>query len=202
MSKRRTPRQERSRLLVDSVIEATTDLLSREAPISVRSIAKRAGVGIGSIYQYFSSRDGILGAVVDRFTEDNFALFEKLHAESDPHTLLEMGVDQLIGSYLIRPTLTRTALTTLHRMGWAVQLVAKRDEISRLMARRLQADLPGVPYEEIEQTVLIYNDICMGAVLFESHREPDDARRAAMRSELIALATGAFDELKRRSDSA
>ncbi|MFK7987426.1 MAG: TetR/AcrR family transcriptional regulator [Sandaracinaceae bacterium] len=201
MTTRRTPRQERSRLLVDSVVEATTDLLSRGAAVSVRSIAKRAGVGIGSIYQYFSSRDGIFGAVVDRFTDDNYALFEQLHAEPDVHAMLERGVDQLIRSYLDRPTLTQTALTTLHRMGWAVDLVAKRDEISRMLARRLHSELPGLPYEEVEGIVHLYADLCMGAVLLEAHREPNDARRAAMRTRLISLTTSAFDDLKRRSDS-
>ena len=65
---RRAPVQGRSRVTVDSIIEATARLLSAEgdAGATTERIAAKAGVSVGSLYQYFPSKSALLGAVVDR----------------------------------------------------------------------------------------------------------------------------------------
>ena len=100
---------------MDAVVEATFDLFRPgvEKDPSVRRIAERAGVGVGSIYEYFASREGVLDAVVDRFTEDNFARFEQRVQGGDApsaETLCLAILDEAIDVYLSRPALTRSAI--------------------------------------------------------------------------------------------
>jgi AcrR family transcriptional regulator len=68
---RRTPRQERSRQLVDAVREAGRLILEEEGPeaLTTTRIAERAGVSVGSLYQYFENREAILEAIYGEVLE-------------------------------------------------------------------------------------------------------------------------------------
>ncbi|MGL4279508.1 MAG: TetR/AcrR family transcriptional regulator [Albidovulum sp.] len=65
---RKTPRQGRSRATVEAILEAATRILEEEglAGLTTNRTAERAGVSIGSLYQYYPSRDAILAELVRR----------------------------------------------------------------------------------------------------------------------------------------
>ena len=53
---RKTPQQERSRALVDSILEAAARVLvERGADFNTNFVADAAGVSVGSVYQYFQN---------------------------------------------------------------------------------------------------------------------------------------------------
>ena len=80
LSPRRTPSQDRSRRTVERILEAATRVLSEHGydGASTNRIAKAAGVGNGSLYQYFPNKDAIVIAVLDRFAD---RLADRLGAE-------------------------------------------------------------------------------------------------------------------------
>ena len=65
---RKSASQERSRLTVDALLEATARVLVKEGydRASTNKIATTAGVSIGSLYQYFPSKEALVVAVIDR----------------------------------------------------------------------------------------------------------------------------------------
>ena len=69
---RKLASQERSRPTVDALLEATTRVLIKEGydRASTNRIAEVAGVSIGSLYQYFPSKEALVAAVVDRHTQE------------------------------------------------------------------------------------------------------------------------------------
>jgi AcrR family transcriptional regulator len=69
---RKSASQERSRLTVDALLEATTRILIKEGydRASTNRIAEVAGVSIGSLYQYFPSKEALVAAVIDRHTQE------------------------------------------------------------------------------------------------------------------------------------
>ena len=64
--------QKRSRLTVEALVEATARVLTKEGydRASTNKIAAIAGVSIGSLYQYFPSKEALVAAVIERHTQE------------------------------------------------------------------------------------------------------------------------------------
>src|SRR5260370_38447536 len=69
---RKLASQERSRSTVDALLEATARILVKEGydQASTNRIAEVAGVSIGSLYQYFPSKEALRAAGIDRHTQE------------------------------------------------------------------------------------------------------------------------------------
>lgn len=65
-SPRKKPLQARSKATVDAVLAAAAHILSRHGSLTTNAVAERAGVSIGSLYQYFPNKDAILVALIER----------------------------------------------------------------------------------------------------------------------------------------
>ena len=68
LNPRKRPQQRRSRVTIDSIFEATIQVLLANGldRITTIQIAERAGVSVGSLYQYFPNKNALLAAVVKR----------------------------------------------------------------------------------------------------------------------------------------
>lgn len=65
---RRKAKQDRSRETIDVILDAAAQVLIREGypRASTNRIAERAGVSVGTIYQYFGDKDQVFADLVDR----------------------------------------------------------------------------------------------------------------------------------------
>ena len=64
--------QDRSRATVDALIEATARILVAEGfdKASTNRIAEKAGVSVGSLYQYFPGKEALVAAVMERHNRE------------------------------------------------------------------------------------------------------------------------------------
>lgn len=67
-ARRRIPKQERSRALVDAILEAAERLVRARgvAAMTTPAVAELAGVSVGSLYQYFPSKHALVAALIER----------------------------------------------------------------------------------------------------------------------------------------
>jgi len=109
---RKKPVQSRSRATVGAVLEAAARVLEERglAGFNTNAVAVRAGVSIGSLYQYFPSKDAILVALMEQsmtmFSEDLSEAIDGAPGDSlaeDLKFMLQMG----LMSHLRRPNLMR-----------------------------------------------------------------------------------------------
>lgn len=63
---RRSPRQGRSKATVDAILEAATRILEAGETFTTNHVAARAGVSVGTLYQYFPDKAAILHALATR----------------------------------------------------------------------------------------------------------------------------------------
>jgi AcrR family transcriptional regulator len=113
-SPRKVPRQERSRLTVEAILDAAARVFERHgyAAGTTNRIAERAGVSIGSLYQYFPNKDAILVALVERHLEEGTAAAGPVLAalaEQRPPVEVAMRrlVEAMVALHRERPALHR-----------------------------------------------------------------------------------------------
>jgi len=99
---------------VDAILQAAIDLFAGEghARTTTNRIAERAGVSIGSLYQYFPHKDAILAALFERHEAAVAATVgQSVAALADPRVPLDRGVRGLIDGLCTvhdsQPKLTR-----------------------------------------------------------------------------------------------
>jgi len=61
---RKQPQQARSKLLVESVVQAAIEILeSNQSDLTVELVCERTGISAGSFYQYFPNKEAVLAEV-------------------------------------------------------------------------------------------------------------------------------------------
>lgn len=69
----------------DLLVAAAKDVLGQGGPnASLEAVAKQAGVGIGTLYRHFPTREDLFHAVFSREVEQLVAALERLEGASDP----------------------------------------------------------------------------------------------------------------------
>lgn len=69
LNPRKTPRQARASVTLEAILEATLQVLVVMGPgrLTTTRVAERAGVSVGSMYQYFPNKLALLYAVTERY---------------------------------------------------------------------------------------------------------------------------------------
>jgi AcrR family transcriptional regulator len=190
----RQPKQSRSKSVVGAVVTALEQLLDRAADgeeISMRTIAQRAGVGIGSVYDYFNGQEGLFGEFLERLTNHNFAKAQKwiddtdgLPLEQALHKIFEDG----FGLYLDSPRRTKAAIHFIARLGWVDPVIKERDRFATLLAARIRKGKPELDQVHTEATTRLVLDAAMGCILVELWRPTPDLKKR-----LFALVDATFE---------
>lgn len=114
--------QKRSHLTVNALLEATARILVREGfdKASTNRIAAVAGVSVGSLYQYFPSKEALVAALIDRHNQE---VMKSVRAELTEAVDLpiEQAVRKLvviaIKAHRIDPKLHRVLSEQIPRVG-------------------------------------------------------------------------------------
>ena len=77
---RKRPQQQRSRELVKALIDATAKVIQQQGldNTTTARIAEVAGVSVGSLYQYFGDKDGLIEALMESLADDIGAGLKRL----------------------------------------------------------------------------------------------------------------------------
>ncbi len=198
---RKEPAQGRSKAMVDAILEAAERILKKDEPerLDTNRIAEQAGASIGSLYQYFSSGDGILARLIERDLEKKEASFGALMQGLDDRPLPE-AVQAIIAAsadmFMAHPRLVRRMFVHAPRLSRMSTIIAHRKRIADLFARAMERrGVAAGPRASSAASVI--TDAVMGVfqmhVLRETRR--DDMRE--VEGELVELVLGYIERLKR-----
>jgi AcrR family transcriptional regulator len=110
---RKLPKQARSETTVEAILEAAAQVFERQgyAAGTTNRIAARAGVSIGSLYQYFPNKDAILVALVYRHLAESTAVLgphlERLSRGAHFDDVLPDIVNAMVVLHALAPGLHR-----------------------------------------------------------------------------------------------
>ena len=109
---RKTPRQRRSAELVEAIYEGGARILETEglAGLNTNRVAEVAGVSVGSLYQYFPSKEAIVAGLLRRSRQDLLDGMRQVLATCEGQSFEDI-VDRLLGvaarGQFDRPNLAR-----------------------------------------------------------------------------------------------
>lgn len=91
---RKSPVQARSTASVDAIIEATIQVLLEvgKERLTTTKVALRAGVSVGTLYQYFPNKSALLRATLKRHLDEVTNAVELVCIEQRGRTLREMAI--------------------------------------------------------------------------------------------------------------
>ncbi|NCH60782.1 TetR/AcrR family transcriptional regulator [Cronobacter dublinensis] len=179
---RKLPRQARSRALVEAIIEATARIFERAGPAActTNAVAEKAGVSIGSLYQYFPNRLALTAALVARERGQLVAAFSAAATRPAAQERLSAMIHAAVAYDFARPALAaaldgeeaapafaphqQETLAALHRCVMAAighdetaawDVIALAQGMIAMAARRSESDGPALA-RRIERAVFGY----------------------------------------------
>lgn len=191
---RKTPRQSRARDTVEVILAAATRILEREggARLTTNAVAERAGISVGSLYEYFPSKQAILVALARRLMEDDRQRVRAAMSGA-PYASLEAlarkAVRALIDLHAEQPRLRRAVLEVYFAFGFreeqAQMVGALVEELRAASANIAQLkELSSASWFVLTRATLGV----LRAALWEESSLLDDA--TALEDELVRLLLG------------
>lgn len=115
ISPRKSPLQQRSIATVDVILEATIQVLLSQGhdALTTARVASRAGVSVGSVYQYFPNKQALLLAVITRHLDNVIQAVERVCQEQRGQSMAGIAkhvVSTYIQVKLQRPDASRALL--------------------------------------------------------------------------------------------
>jgi AcrR family transcriptional regulator len=106
---RKKPVQARSIVTVTAILDAAAHILESVGPsaYSTNGVAERAGVSIGSLYQYFPTKDAVTRALIERESRALFADLSRVAVDTQGAEALRAMIAVAVHHQLRRPVLGR-----------------------------------------------------------------------------------------------
>ena len=140
LSKRKTPRQGRAKATVAAILEATAQVLVERGynHLTTSRVADRAGVSVGSLYQYFPSKQSLVAALAEQTLDHALAaMTAAARSQGDARQRFEATIDALLAVKGENPALSlvlpASYLEVAGREGLAAMLAGARGIVEELI---------------------------------------------------------------------
>ena len=190
---RKTPRQSRSRSVVEAILGATGERIASADgvdDVTVQQVAERAGVGIGSLYDYFRDRDGLLAGFAAKVTEDNLRDFQEILAATKDLALresVERIVDHAFATYTESTKVPRTIMRIAFTLGFVPTVVDSQASFAEALSRSLAERTDVRPSLDHRAAAYVLTDSIMGVMLTQIWQKEEAVPRADVRRQLVDM---------------
>ena len=159
-SPRKQPQQERARCTVDALLKGTARVLVREGydRASTNRIAEVAGVNIGSLYQYFPSKDALISALIDRHLDKvRQVITESLLSLADAP--IDRAIAEIVRAHLdihaLEPALHKVLLQQVPRVERLNPILTLRQGLIELTRAFLELRAAEIKVTDCERSAFI-----------------------------------------------
>jgi AcrR family transcriptional regulator len=193
---RRIPRQARAEETVAAVLEASAQILEAAglAGFTTNAVAERAGVSIGTLYQYFADKDALLRAIAEREMTATLAAVAKA-LRGDPEAPVEARVRAMVraivNAFHGRQRARKAVVQAVLAHGTAVEMLAP---VAAFIARA-EADQPHGLARLTPEQLFVLSRALMGAIRAAVVEEQPFFKSRAFEDELVRLVLSYLDAI-------
>jgi AcrR family transcriptional regulator len=185
---------------VEVIFEATARILLREgrAALNTNYIAERAGISVGTLYEYFPNKVAILVAMARREIVRVTAAVTRAISDPSNDPRLDparLAVRALIAEFTRHRKARHIAFQTLIAEGFGHELEANMDEIARAVVVRADRIVPGRPGPIPSVTAFILTRAVNGVLASAANERSPYLGTVEFENELVRLIRGFLAEI-------
>ncbi|MEZ6006153.1 MAG: TetR/AcrR family transcriptional regulator [Planctomycetota bacterium] len=191
---RRKPSQQRAKASVDAIVEACAQVLVRDGweAVTTQTLADRAGVSVGTLYQYFADRDAVLAALRERIMAEQLAAVASVMSEvRETRPGFEAALDRLMDTVFavvsVRPELMRRLLLESPPDALEAIDAVWKERANQLVRGVLYAGAARIRPGNVDVMATLLVSAVFGAVRDVVAHRPDLLLTPDFRSELTEL---------------
>ncbi len=188
LSPRKQPVQARAVVTVDAIFEASIQLLLTGGlhHLTTTRVAARAGVSVGTMYQYFPNKQALIHALNQRYLD---VLADKVEKTCNAHHNRPVGqmVEALIDTYwrakTERADVTRALYRSVAEMDNTDMVAVFAQRVDRATTAML-ASARDAPFDDLESINLTLITVIFGTVRNAFERNLSDAEASKLQVQL------------------
>jgi AcrR family transcriptional regulator len=136
---RKMPTQARAQETVEAILAATKKVLVKHGyeAASTNRVAEEAGVSIGSLYQYFPSKEALVSALIERHLARMFEVLARTAQGGGTSTVEEATrtvIRAVFAAHRVNPRLHRVLLEQMPRLGQRAEMDAFEERTQAIIA--------------------------------------------------------------------
>lgn len=194
-SPRKTPEQDRSRATVDTIMAAAAHILVKHGydAFTTNRVAEKAGVSIGSLYQYFPNKDALLSELMRRHVTEIERGVEEMAERARTAPLADViraGIEQNVRSHLIDPDLHRVLSEEVPQLGKLDWKQAFANRVSARVRGMLEARRSEIVVTDIDLAVYVVTRTVEAVVHNAAAYQRQALRSGALADELTRMLIG------------
>lgn len=191
---RKQPRQARSLATMDAVFEATIQVLLREGSqrLTTTRVAERAGVSVGTLYQYYPNKQALLHAVLLRHlarVADAVIAVAEAHHGATLEAMTSAVVHAFVDAKTARVDEAKALYAVVSELGALAVIQATEKRAVQALATML-ASAADARFADVQLTAYMLTAAMIGPTraMLEGGAPPKMLR--ALRQQLVSLCLG------------
>jgi len=166
---RKLPSQERSREMFETILDAAARVFVElgYARATTNKIAESAGISVGSLYQYFPSKDAIAVELLRRYRMKLLGLVGDSLGRVNERGLERVVrdlVDALLRAEGIDPALQRVLIEQVLRTSARAEVLGFEERLEEVVAEQLRAAATGVPEKDLRVAAFLVVRVVLAVV--------------------------------------
>ena len=190
---RRRPRQARAQATVDAIVQATAQILIEQGydRASTNRVALAAGVSIGSLYQYFPSKEALVAALVEQHQARMYSALtdaiSKGHAAATLPEMTRIVVTGLIAAYRVNPKLHEVLCQEVPKVGELRNVYRFEEQLAQAGKEYLASQRDAIRTEDLERTVFLLAQAVPSVIRASVANDPTGAGDVILTGELTDM---------------
>jgi len=191
---RKSPRQARAAVTVNAIFEATIQVLIAGGPdrLTTTRVAERAGVSVGTLYQYFPHKQALIYALNERYLERLAARIEatcSTQRGADVATMIEALIDTYWQAKTERPDVTRALYRSVVELDNQALIETFAGRVDAATTAML-ASACDARFDDLDPINLTLVTVIFGTVRNAFERRLSDADADALKHHLVMMCCG------------